>query len=247
MRLDYKSVFDRRGNTYDEAMRRFPRARWQEIENVFSRVDKSQLTSVLDIPSGGGYLALHLPSHVEVHECDPSQQFATADSGVQNVDLEAPCLPPANYDLIVNLAAIHHIHNKQRFLKCLTAAVRPGALIVIGDVQSTSPIARFLDDFVGQHNGTGHDGEYLSGDPATDFGWQSGELEVVQHAVMPCNWTLPTVNELTAFCKLLFNVQAATDTELLRAMESYVGIDRVEGVATLKWELFYYVFRRVKS
>jgi SAM-dependent methyltransferase len=246
MRLDYKSVFNQRGNTYDEAMRRFPRARWTELENVFAHVDRSQIKSVLDIPSGGGYLSAHLPTDVTIDACDPSEPFAQAKN--QPVDLESPSFPANSYDLAVCLAAVHHIHNKSRFLEGISHGVRPGGYIVIGDVQDSSRMAKFLDGFVGRHNGTGHDGEYLNGIPEKDFDWRPDTSELVACELLPCDWTLPTSSDLVTFCKLLFNVQGATDAQMCQAMEEEIGVEKQsDGTATLKWELLYYTFRRTMT
>lgn len=150
MTKTYSEIFDFRGYSYDVAMRRFPDARKNEFTRLFDGVEREQLKTVLDIPSGGGYLGRYLPKNLEILAYDSSHSFMTDNRSVRFISLEALDLPANIADLAISLAATHHIENKQDFFDSVLRSLKPGGRYCIADVLGGSKIARFLDEFVAQ-------------------------------------------------------------------------------------------------
>lgn len=53
---------------------------------------------------------------------------------------------------------VHHLAETRPLLNAIFEAVKPGGRFVLSDVAADSPVATFLDGFVGSHYGTGRDG-----------------------------------------------------------------------------------------
>ena len=243
MNNKYSETFDFRGHPYDQAMRQFPCGRDAEFLRLFDLVDFADVQSVLDVPSGGGYLAKFLPQNCLLTSIDPSKPFQVSEK-VGVVDLENLLLGSAQYDLIVSLAALHHIENKKGFLQAVSSALKPEGYFCVGDVVAGSGISRFLDEFAGRFNGAGHCGKYLELDepfPGLDL---AGDLQVVEHTQKSCPWVFESEMEMARFCRLLFGLRAVSDQEILAALQHYVGYKSVGSKIELDWKLLYIVLKR---
>src|SRR5262245_56166894 len=74
----YESIFNRRGEAYHHAMRLVPEARRSEFAHAIDPLGLQRRQVLCDAPSGGGYLANHLPRDLEIRlvAVDPSEVFA---------------------------------------------------------------------------------------------------------------------------------------------------------------------------
>ena len=74
----YDEIFNKRGNAYHEAMRLAPLARKKEFEIALSGAEIVDGDVLCDLPSGGGYLADHLPRDLKLRyiAIDPAEVFA---------------------------------------------------------------------------------------------------------------------------------------------------------------------------
>lgn len=243
MNNKYSETFNLRGHPYDQAMRRFPDSRNAEFLRLFDSVDFSDIQTVLDLPSGGGYLKKFLPDRCLLTSVDPSKPFQVSDDVVP-VNLENLRLGSAQYDLIVSLAALHHVENKQGFLGAVSEALKPDGYFCVGDVAADSGISRFLDEFAGRYNGSGHSGVYLELDaPFPGLGTVTG-LQIVEHVLKPCEWLFQSVAEMVEFCRLLFGLKGVSDQEIDQALRHYVGYSLAGECVILQWQLLYIVLKR---
>ena len=237
----YADVFDVRGHKYDAAMQAFPQARDQEFVQLFHGLDVSTARRVYDIPSGGGYLRRFLGKGAELVEYDPSQNFGRETA--QAIDLEHLQLPRASVDLVVSLAALHHVVNKAGFFRAALQALRPGGWLCVGDVPSGSGVAHFRDEFVGGHHGTGHAGDYLAPGCSHYEKLSTEDIELVRCEVAACPWQFRDTDELARFCRSLFGLIEVSDKDLLDALDRLVGIEPAGDRVGLCWELLYLQFR----
>ena len=247
MNNKYADTFEQRGHPYDQAMQRFPDSRNQEFERLFDDIRLEAVQDVLDLPSGGGYLARHLPDHCQLSSADPSQPFRTSDA-IHSIDLECLDLPEKAYDLVVSLAALHHIDNKQGFLRSLIRALRPGGYCCFADVARGSGISQFLDQFAGAYNGTGHKGDYLDVDQPYPGLHQQEGAKLINHSVKPCPWLFDSESAMATFARLLFGLSHVTDEQVVSALKRYVGfdIDPKTGQIQLNWELLYITVQKTQ-
>ena len=74
----YAEIFAERGAAYHAAMAACPRARDAEFHAVLEPLRNSPEGLLCDLPSGGGYLAAHLPPGLRYVGVDPSDDFIDA-------------------------------------------------------------------------------------------------------------------------------------------------------------------------
>lgn len=235
---DYQDTFQQRGHHYDQAMQLCPDARDREFKQLFTGVDRSRLRRVLDIPSGGGYLQRYLSAQTELYSLDPCENFrALAGGGSMNIETLA--LPDGHFDAVVCLAALHHISNKQAFVEALWRALAPGGYLLIADVAAGSGEAKFLDEFAGRFNQTGHAGQYWSAGLAPEYLAKRADAELQTYAMRECDWHFSEQHQLLAFCRHLFGLAAVDDKALLAALQEYVGISHNSLGVQLHWQLVY--------
>lgn len=228
LKLDYNEVFDQRGGSYHRAMRRHPLARAAEFARLFERHPVQRDQSVLDIPAGGGYLQRHLPQ-ARLTSLELTSGFG---GGVPVVSAESEW-PVGGFDHVICLAALHHIPERGAFVeRLLNHATK---FVHIADVGSSSPIAHFLDDFVGRYNGTGHSGLYLP-DQAESFGLAD---RLVHYGELDCPWQFPDEASMLDFCTGLFGLVNCPREDLRTALNEYVGVCRNGGDVALMWRLTY--------
>ncbi len=239
MKSDYEEIFEQRGQSYDLAMKRFPEARDQEFIRLFDLVRPDRFSTLLDVPSGGGYLRKFLPDTCDLVEFEPCEKFLQGQTHIiTETGLEELILPGNRYDAIVCLAAIHHVKNKAHFLSQCYQALKPGGIFVLGDVNQTSLIAQFLDDFAGLHNGTGHQGYYLGRHEAASLAGNCGFV-VTEVEEKPCPWVFDSQSAMLEFCRLLFGLQSVSDDTLIQQLEKFIGIKINPRSIELNWHLLY--------
>jgi SAM-dependent methyltransferase len=243
MKSEYELIFEQRGQEYDAAMQRFPLARKKEFARLFEEVDFRSIKHLADIPSGGGYLKAFVPGHCEIDYIEPCGDFRADNAHQFDVGLDEIVLPTEAYDLIVCLAAIHHVRAKTVFLSNMYDALKPGAYFCIGDVLKESSIAGFLDHFAGKHNGTGHAGRYLEMNTVPDILEPLGG-EILSCEEKRCSWLFNNEADMLVFCRLLFGLKNLDNQDLLRALDEYVGVLRLENGVALDWRLLYVTVKK---
>ncbi|CAM3443044.1 class I SAM-dependent methyltransferase [Halomonas lysinitropha] len=239
---DYTTLFDKRGTAYDSAMQAFPEARREEFEQLVARAALKPGMRVADVPAGGGYLKRYLPEGCEWWSHEPCESFTnhgTSSSG-------RPLLPlpwaEASVDVAVSLAGVHHLEDKRPLFEELKRVVRPGGHLVLSDVAKGSAVAGFLDDYVGAHNSTGHEGVYLDShtlDHLIEAGWSILACDQVDF-----HWRFDDSESMAAFCHQLFDLHNNIATTC-RAIETRLGRERLsDGTTGLRWSLMTIVAAR---
>lgn len=245
MKSDYLAIFEKRGQSYNQAMQKYPHARNAEFQRLLDNIPAHAARCILDVPSGGGYLAKFFPPETEIHSLEPCKEFTpklphlTAD-----IDLETLTLPANTYDAVICLAAIHHVKNKPAFFAQCQAALQNKGYFCVGDIERSNPIATFLDVFAGAHNGTGHSGYYLTAEEVRQLADSTG-FTVINTGEKPCHWVFNNHAEMLDFCRLLFGL-SASDTDLQQALEKYIGISEHQGKIRLHWTMLYTTLQKNK-
>jgi len=243
MTSEYEEIFARRGHSYDAAMQKYPRARDSEFENLFNACTPAPLSTVLDLPSGGGYLNRHLPAGCLIESAEPSDQFSNTIHLTREVDLENLQLKSDYFDVLICLAASHHIENKQGLFHSAFQALNRGGHFLLGDVLSGSPIAEYLDGFTSQYNGTGHDGDYLTIELCEKLASEAG-FTIVDVKEYPCPWSFNDTEELAEFSCLLFGMKNVCKQRLLDTLNDKIGISKTADGVQLDWRLLYLTAQR---
>src|SRR4051812_17650808 len=107
----YLDIFKQRAREYHSAMLASPNARDSEFRAVVEPIENAPLGLVCDMPSGGCYLARHLPSGMRYLAVDPANDFLNSASrsiDVVEAAIDDVPLPDASVDHVISLAGLHH-------------------------------------------------------------------------------------------------------------------------------------------
>lgn len=230
-------MFVERGSAYDRAMRFVPSARAEEFAQVVDRADVKSGQVVADVPAGGGYLRRYLPAGVTWVGHEPCASFQGGQHGAPISG--HPLLPfpwgDASVDRVICLAGLHHQDDKVPFHAEARRVLRPAGRYVLSDVPDDSPVAAFLDGFIGSHNSTGHTGSYLG--EGTQAELVAAGLRVVSDEVVRFRWVFRDVTELGAFCHGLFDLRTASPLSVADAAAEHLGVEVLPDGVGLRWEL----------
>lgn len=236
---DYESLFQQRGNRYHQAMKLVPNARDREFAQVVRHLRPRPNDMVADVPAGGGYLGRYLPASTTYWAHEPCDTFGPAPHVDRDKPEHGPELLPLPWkdqsiDAVVSLAGVHHLECKQGFFDECRRVTREDGRFVLSDVDEDSAVARFLDDFVGAHNSTGHEGLYLSNLTRDELAASGWSVHLDQR--VSCPWVFADAQQLAFFFRTLFDLQGLEDSQILEAVEAYLGINSSEQLE-VAWSL----------
>jgi cyclopropane fatty-acyl-phospholipid synthase-like methyltransferase len=229
----------------------YPQARATEFSLAIEYLDLAPNMTLYDIPSGGGYLKQFVPvddvHYVFVESSDNFASHCPKDPGCSTLlsSLTAIPLAPHSADRILSLAAIHHVENKQQFFEQCLGLLKPAGLLVVGDIDAGSNMARFLNEFVHQYNSMGHEGEFLT--EGMEQSLESIGFEVVSNEYKPFTWKFNSVPEALSFFRDLFGLDLASDVDILDGIEKYLGFEKGVSTVSINWALRYLCLRPAKQ
>jgi SAM-dependent methyltransferase len=235
---DYENHFNLRGLDYHQAMELYPEIRDLEFRQLFEGIHIKAFNTVIDLPSGGSYLKPYLPASCEILAFDPATGFHGTKESISPISFEDLELPSSCADAVVTLAAMHHIEDPMPFLRKVGHSLKVGGVHLIGDVRAHSPVAHFLDEFCGHHNGLGHKGYFLP-DAQEAFGPIPSELHLERYEVRPFLWTAKDLNSMLEFTKGLFGLNQIHDHDLQQGLEKYLNLQWNNQSCSIEWELVY--------
>lgn len=203
--MTYVQEFANRGSAYDRAMSRWPEARRQEFEQALKPLNLTAGMVLADVPAGGGYLKRFVPEGCQWRGHEPCSSF-TRHGEWSSVPLLPLPWDSHQMDVAVSLAGIHHLMDKVPLFADLYRVVKPGGQLVVSDVAQDSAVARFLDEFVGLHNSTGHQGFFLSQQTLDELQAAQWQLQSVEERHF--HWLFDDRVQMAQFCHQLFDLVA---------------------------------------
>lgn len=233
----YAEIFAQRGAAYHRAMAECPTARDAEFLAVLEPLGGCE-GLLCDMPSGGGYLAAHLPPGIRYVGIDPSDDFIDAcPPGLDRIKADIAKVPLANgsVDYIVSLAALHHEPDLGAVFREMRRLLKPGGRVVIADAAVDTPVAVFLNGFVDENNPMGHEGHFLDGRTAGLL--EDAGFSIADDRLVPMSWQFESLAEAGAFCRQLFWMPDLKPEEVAAAMERELGFDILDGRPHLRWVL----------
>jgi len=233
--VNYEDIFHERGVAYAHAMATWPEARREEFLVPASRAALQAGEVVVDVPAGGGYLQRYLPPAVRWLGHEPCGSFfSTGSVGDQ------PLLPlpwaDGLADAALSIAGVHHLDDRAPLYREIHRVLRPGGRFVLADGHDQSPVARFLDGFVGRYNSTGHRGDYLT--PADIGLLESCGFRVRLAERVSYHWWFATRDDMGGFCRLLFDMRDISVPAVADGIENLLGTTVREGQTGMRWELY---------
>lgn len=244
IQMDYDKTFETRGQKFKYAVETYPHVFDAELQTAVAMCRLNPGETLLNIPAACVSLRPHIPASVRYEERESNEAFA-ALTEIPFAPLHDIGLPPATVDVVVSLASLHHATDEERrafYIEC-RRILRHSGRLVIGDVIKGSPQDKWLNEFVDTHNSSGHKGLFWNTDPA---GAEVQLLEAcgfsVSVSVQSYFWTFSSVAGMCDFVRNLFGLDLLTDdSELLTAIQSYLGFESFEGGIRIPWKLAYFV------
>ena len=234
----YAQIFAERGAAYHAAMAMCEHARDAEFKIVLEPLRDRCDGLLCDMPSGGGYLAAHLPQHMSYIGVDPSDDFIEAcRDGVQRIKADITSVPlgDGSVDYVVSLAALHHELDHAATLREMRRLLKPGGRAVIADAAVGTPPATFLNGFVDRNNPMGHEGRFL--DEGTRGLLEDAGFTIVEDRLMKMPWSFGSLEEAGTFCRQLFWMPELRPEAVAEAMDREIGFSRVGQRLELDWML----------
>lgn len=234
----YAEIFSERGAAYHAAMAACPRAREAEFHAVLEPIRDGPPGLLCDLPSGGGYLAAHLPPDIGYVGVDPSDDFIEAcPAGLERIkaDLTAVSLGDSSVDYIVSLAALHHEPDLPGVFGEMRRLLKRGGRAVIADVAVNTRPALFLNGFVDANNPMGHDGHFL--DHRTADLIEAAGFEIVDDRLIDVPWQFEARDQAGAFCRQLFWMPSLAVDAVADAMDREIGFEPRGARLELHWVL----------
>lgn len=235
---EYAEIFDIRGSLYHNSMVSWPSARDKEFSSLFSKVNLTAGESLVDVPSGGGYLGTFLKrempsSDIFVQNLELTSGFGDK-STVVSLDSAWP-ISLKSFDRVICLAAAHHIYDLSPLYLKVESALKSGGIFHLADVAPGSGVELFLENFVHNHTSGGHRGFYR------DLFSQSypSNFNVIDISIRSCPWHFKNVESMTSFCGGLFGLQNYSKIDLEASLRDYIGVETHSTGISLSWELAY--------
>jgi len=243
----YRAIFQKRGHLYHQAMTVYPHTRAEEFHHIVRVADMKDGDIVCDIPSGGGYLRNFVDRTTSLLHIETSEVFADLcrDNGASNVLLgtlgNIP-LTTASVDVVISLAALHHIDEKDRFFYESHRILRQGGTLTIADVRAGSAVSEFLDGFVNEHNTMGHKGNYIHADTQEEI--ERCGFTVKESSLIPFHWEFDSPQAMGKFCQLLFGIDKADVAQVVEGIRKHLGYSAESNACRMNWELLFIKARK---
>lgn len=237
---NYKDIFNARGAAYHQGMLEQPRAREQEFGAILRLAEPRDGQTICDMPSGGGYLRNFTDADITLLCVETSQAFADRVKPTSKMrgilaDLHKVPVESCSVDTVINLAGLHHVPDRPAVFAEMKRMLKPGGRVCIADVTAGSPVDAFLNGFVDQHNSMGHQGEFISDKirgelSAAGFSIDSDRREHF-------HWTFDSEQSMARFCRLLFGLDKADESQTLQGLRDTVGYRHSGDRWLMNWEL----------
>ena len=243
--LDYETIFDYRGESYNSACDKFPEARHFERQALIDLIDLRSDLQIVDAPAGGGYLADGIreigDDSLTISCIEPAANFGKrihSSFAVINSPIDNIPLADSSIDLVASLAGLHHIPDRAPVFKEWARLLKPGGQIAVADVAAGSGPDEFLNGFVDQYTPQGHDGIFIENHEFSTL-FQKHGLEPQQDKIVSVPWLFDSHQDLAEFCTKLFYLVQVEPEQVLTAVDKCVGIKNFGDKVGMEWELRY--------
>jgi SAM-dependent methyltransferase len=235
--MDYNKTFETRGHKYKYAVETYPHVLDSEFQTAIDMCGLKPGMILVNIPAACVPLHNYFPAGVEIGyvPLESNKGFAEL-TGIPYSPLDAIQLPDKSTDVIVSLASLHHASDSERkaFYNECRRVLRPGGRLVVGDVMRGSTQDGWLNTFVNVYNSAGHNGQFWSTADTRLFE-ESGFNVTIKNPMY--TWDFESDVSMIDFCRNLFGLDLATDTQIMHGLVQYLGARD----CSIPWQLMYFI------
>jgi SAM-dependent methyltransferase len=245
--LDYKTIFENRGDSYNRAHQLAPLARAEELSALLKWLRPQVGETILVTAAGGGFDAEGILKSVPYPGCrvicaEPSKEFASMiPKNLEVLHCPLDCIPmkSGTVDAVVNLAAMHHSASPEDEIREWVRLLKPHGRLVLADVEDDSNPGRFLNEAVDRYNPSGHQGRFLIPGSTTTLLKQDGPWKFIQEHAEHYHWRFCSEFEMTEFTRNLFGMSQASDKQITDSISHYLGYSSKDlgGAISYPWSL----------
>lgn len=237
----YADIFNIRGAAYHQAMQQYPTARDEEFVTMIRLLQPAPGQTIVDMPSGGGYLRGYLTSDdIELIAIETTQAFfdqCREDETTQArlCELSDTGLPDGSVDAVVSIAGLHHVEDRVAVFGEIYRILKDDGKFCIADVEKGSPTDGFLNTFVDKHNSMGHEGLFI--DDTFRKNLQQTGFEInIDRSESYC-WNFVDADEMIDYCILMFGLDEAEPDQVREGIKKYQGFNVRNGRCRMNWSL----------
>jgi SAM-dependent methyltransferase len=234
--MNYLKSFTNRTHSYLNAVEIYEDVLHEEIITAINNLHLKKNDVLLNIFAGGTPIDKYIKQELNIKYLafDMHTEFLT--NSIHKCSVDKIPLKTNSVNKIICLATLHHLNIDERNILYneLNRILVHGGTLVIADVISNSPQAKWLNEFVDKYNTNGHKGLFFTNDDSELIERCGFNVDV---SINKYNWNFKDKECLLNFCKLLFGLNLCTDDNLLlNSIKKYLHYDN----GKIPWELIYF-------
>lgn len=234
--MEYITSFTNRTHSFLNAIEQHPHVLDEEINTAIEMLDLKKNEILLNAFAGGIPLQKYINKKLNISYLafDTHKDFITNDIHYftfDNIPIESQSV-----NKIICLATLHHLNITERntIYNEFYRILKPGGMLVIGDVIHNSTQANWLNIFVNKYNSNGHKGIFFTSNDSSLIK-QNGFK--INSSIANYNWNFKSENSLIHFCKLLFGLNLCQDDKFLfDNIKKYLHYNN----GKIPWQLIYF-------
>lgn len=240
----YKDIFEQRGNHYHQAMMKCPAVRKYEFEFALNSLQSytkiKDNDTLIDVPSGGGYLRPYCPGTIKYIALDESEIFLKHIQ--KNPNNTAYCfknnkipLKSESADFIISIAGLHHNSDLKELFKEIHRILKPGCYALLADVKENSNVDIFLNEFVNSNNSLGHKGNFLNHKTLKIL--KDCSFDIIFSKTVCYPWVFKSEKEMIWYCQNLFGLDLCDEKTIKYAIKKILDYRFLDEIVNMNWNL----------
>lgn len=243
-----------RAQGYNTATRTVPNARDSEvncIEEALAYADISHVKHVVEIGSGQGFstrvILNNLSEGAKVTAIEPSEHMALnapSDNRLTMIisSLTSAGLHKDSADMIVSVAAFHHIPNKfQTLLEC-RSVLRDGGKVVLIDVNHGTEAQRWFDFVVRPYCPSSHEADFLDESLVRILAERAGLSHLTSY-VHSTPWYFENHQQMVTYARNLFCITDGSP-DIPTLLQKYLNPSVQGGHLAMQWSLGVHILQK---